>query len=293
MAERSMAGASPSAARILIVDDEPNIRSSLTRALNLLGYKAESAASGPEALARLKQAPCDLMVLDMVMPGMHGTEVMQQAKKMRPELLIIVLTGNATLESAIAALKSHATDYLLKPVRTPMLAAVIAEALQERTGRMLKHNHLRTAVEALEEVEMLERQLGDETAGPESRERGAGRAEPRRSTGPLDLRRVLQVGPLILDRQKRLVLSMGAQTRTRELTRGEADILAVLMTCPDQVLTSRELVRAAWGYEMEEAESGNLVRPYISRIRQKIEGDPGALQLIQTIRGRGYLLSVK
>ena len=66
-------------------------------------------------MAALARQPYDLMVLDMVMPGMHGVEVMRRARELRPDLSIIVLTAHATVESAIASVKSDVTDYMLKP----------------------------------------------------------------------------------------------------------------------------------------------------------------------------------
>ena len=88
--------------RLLIVDDEFNLRTSLGEVLRLRGFQVDEAASGLEALTLLERGAYDLMVLDMVMPGMHGVEVMRRAREMRPDLAVIVLTAHATVESAIA-----------------------------------------------------------------------------------------------------------------------------------------------------------------------------------------------
>ena len=93
--------------KLLVVDDEPHIRAPLVRALSLIGYDVGEAASGREALALLEQSTYDLMILDILMPDLNGIEVMQRAHRKWPELLIIVLTGNASLESAIVALRSE------------------------------------------------------------------------------------------------------------------------------------------------------------------------------------------
>ncbi len=280
-----------SLAHILVVDDEPNIRSSLTHSLRLLGYQAEGAGSGPEALAMLKQTPCDLMILDMAMPGMHGTEVMLHVRRLRPDILIIILTGNATLESAIAAVKSDAVDYLLKPVKTSVLVAAIAQALQKRTGELHRQQLVHSAMQALEEAEGQSPREPDVQPAPSIAGQPSPSGETKTPVGQLAQVRFVQIGSLVLDRQKRLVLCEGDPERTKELTKGEADILAVLMVFPNRVLTSRDLVRAAWGYEIEEAEARSLVRPYVFRIRQKIESRPDKPQVIQTVRGSGYLLN--
>ncbi len=119
-------------ALVLVVDDEPNVCSALTRSLTLSGYRADAASSGHQALGLLQRTPYDLMLLDLRMPGMDGVEVMQRAREVRPDLLIIVLTGHATLESAITAVESHATDYLLKPVSLHDVATAVATALLQR-----------------------------------------------------------------------------------------------------------------------------------------------------------------
>jgi DNA-binding response OmpR family regulator len=123
-------------ARVLIVDDEPGVRSVLSRFLNLLGYCADEAACGQEALDMLERALYDVIVLDIRMPGMDGVEVMQRVHQKRPDLPTILLTGHASVESAIAAVKSRAADYLLKPVGMRDLAAAIARALQQRAQQM-------------------------------------------------------------------------------------------------------------------------------------------------------------
>jgi len=123
----------PTAKRVLVVDDEAAVRSALARSLTLLGYSADAAASGYQALRMLEHMPYDVMVLDIRMPDMNGVEVMRRSRQVYPDLRIILLTGHATLESAIAAVRSHAADYLLKPSSVHDIAAAIARALQERT----------------------------------------------------------------------------------------------------------------------------------------------------------------
>ncbi len=118
--------------RVLVVDDESSVRLALTRYLNLLGFRATAAASGYQALEMLKREPYDAMVLDIRMPGMDGIEVMRQAHQRYPHLCIVLLTGHASLESAIAAVRSHADDYLIKPAGGRDIATAIARALQDR-----------------------------------------------------------------------------------------------------------------------------------------------------------------
>ena len=261
------------ATRLLIVDDEAQIRASLTRALSLMGFAVEAAASGEEALERLERALYDVMVLDIHMPGMGGVEVMQRAHQIRPQLLIVVLTGHATLESAIAAVKSEAVDYLLKPASVYDIASAVTKALRKRDEQIRRKRLIRVMGEALDALRQ-----ADELPAP---------ASPQESPEP----RLLNAAPLTLDCQRRLVVVDNEPGRTVELTAGEAAILAALMAHPDRVLSCGDLVGMAFGYDADEREAASVVRPYVCRLRGKIETIFAKTSLIRTIRGRGYLFA--
>ncbi|HEC35279.1 MAG TPA: response regulator, partial [Anaerolineae bacterium] len=126
--EGSRAFLSTAQARVLVVDDERRLRSALVSSLSLLGYQVDQAASGQQALEMLRQRSYDLMLLDIRMPGMDGIEVMHRVRQVCPGLVIIVLTGHASLESAITAVKCDAADYLLKPIGLSALADAVANA---------------------------------------------------------------------------------------------------------------------------------------------------------------------
>jgi len=256
-------------ARLLVVDDEPNVRAALARSLNLRGYRADEASTGFQALRMLQTTPYDLMVLDLRMPGMDGVEVMQSAKTMRPELLIIVLTGHATLESAIAAVKSNANDYLLKPASVHDVAAAVAQALQER-AQALRRQHL---------LEVMDQTLDALRA-----------AETPPQVSPR-LERFVRSGPVTLDTEKRLAVVGGTPPRTTELTENEMKILIHLMERPDQVVSNRELAEMALGYDVFDQEAQGIVRPHVFRLRRKLESDPRSPRLIRTVRGRGYIFT--
>lgn len=250
--------------RLLIVDDEAHIRSALVRALNLVGYYVEEAASGKEALTLLTEASFDLMVLDLCLPDIKGVEVMQRAHQLKPGLLTIILTGNATLESAIAAVKSEAADYLLKPAGAHEIIDAITRALQKRSARTQKEQLVRA-------LDLLQSD-----------------AAPALLSGANGH---LSVAPLNLDRSNRLVTVNDEPVRTIALSRGETVVLAGLMARPDQALSCQKLIQAAWGYQVDRKEAESIIRPYISRLRSKLEHDRTKPRLIVTVRGRGYLFS--
>jgi len=260
-------------ARLLVVDDEANLRTGLRDLLGLMGYYVEEAASGHEALGMLESASYDLMVLDIRMPGIDGVEVMHRARRMYPDLPIIVLTAHASLESAIAAVKTGAADYMLKPFNIEDLEATISQALKEYAEQQRHQQLLDLIGSALDTLGQAEGHT----------------VSPAPSSDRSD--RFLHVASLTLDRHKRLVVMQGDPPETVELTEGEAAILAAMMQRPNQVLSCSELVEAAMGYTLEEQEAQNQVRLYVFRLRRKIEADPADPRLICTVRGSGYFLS--
>ncbi len=256
-------------ARLLIVDDEPHIRSPLVRVLTLLEYAVDEAGSGEEALTLLERTSYDLMVLDMRMPGMDGVEVMYRARYLQPDLLIIVLTGHASVESAIAAVKLEAVDYLRKPAGTREIVDAITRALQKRPKRSPP-----------------QQQFEREPISPPPLETPPPASFPYSSSHG---ERFIHVYPLRLDRQKRLVtIDDSPATSPIEMTKGETAVLASLMAYPGLVLSCQKLVHTAWGYDETEEEAENIIRPYISRLRRKLEVDPKSPRLIHTVRRRGY-----
>ena len=269
-----------SKSRLLVVDDEAHVRVTFGELLRRRGYHVEEASSGQQALAVLQSVPCDLMVLDMLMPGMSGVEVMKRARQMRPDLLIIVLTAHATVDSAIAAVKSDITDYMLKPCSVDDLAITISRALQERANQLRRQRLLNRVGEAMGALLQAEA-TADATTTP-----------PAPLPLPSPSAPTLRVGSLTLDRDKRLVTVEDEPIRTVELTEGEAAILIALMEHPNQVFSCSQLADAALGYEgMDKWTVESVVRSSVFRLRQKIETAPDSPRLICTVRGRGYYLS--
>jgi signal transduction histidine kinase len=100
---------------ILIVDDEEGVQASLVKAFSLEGYQAVGAGSGTQALWLLKRQAFDVLLTDLVMPDFDGLALLEQAQAIAPSMVVIVMTGGATVESAVRALKGGAYDYVLKP----------------------------------------------------------------------------------------------------------------------------------------------------------------------------------
>jgi two-component system, cell cycle response regulator len=101
--------------RILVADDDESLRSVLKQVLSMDGYEVTLTASGEEALAAFKKEPCSLIITDIRMGKMNGITLLQEVKRLRPDTQVIIMTSNATLDTAITAIQAGAYDYLTKP----------------------------------------------------------------------------------------------------------------------------------------------------------------------------------
>jgi DNA-binding NtrC family response regulator len=118
--------------RILAVDDQRYFRELIEGTLAEQGFEVRTASSGDEALAILEQSVFDIVITDLVMPVMSGTELVQRVKERNPEQDIVVVTGVVDVKSAVDAMRLGATDYLLKPYDRDMLVASLESILQRR-----------------------------------------------------------------------------------------------------------------------------------------------------------------
>jgi two-component system NtrC family response regulator len=132
--------------RILVVDDEPNLRRVTQLKLQQAGYDVATAAGGEEALALLAKSPQDLVITDLKMPGLSGIDLLRRVKEDLPELIVIVVTAFGTIESAVEAMKLGAYDYIIKPVHSDALKLVVSRALEHHRLRQEVQN-LRSAVD--------------------------------------------------------------------------------------------------------------------------------------------------
>jgi two-component system response regulator HydG len=128
-----MSEAGPTMKRtILVVDDDRTGRETLAEAVDEMGYEVASAAGGPEALDILRQREIDIILTDLKMPGMDGLELLARAKEVRPDVFVILVTAFATVDTAVAAMKAGAYDYVMKPIDLRQLRVLLARAGQSR-----------------------------------------------------------------------------------------------------------------------------------------------------------------
>jgi signal transduction histidine kinase len=144
--------------RVLIIDDETNIRSTLGDFMMLSGYEADTAPDGPRGMDLLGSKSYDLVLLDLHMPGMDGIAVTEWIRETHPEIPVIVMTGHATVESSIRALRLGAYDYIQKPFTLDEIERTIGNCLEKQ--RLQKRNTELTILnERLREIERIKDDL--------------------------------------------------------------------------------------------------------------------------------------
>jgi excisionase family DNA binding protein len=124
-------GPAPERARVLVVDDEETIRNLLSKTLALADYQVDVAADGRIALDRMRIIHYDLLITDLRMPGVDGLSVIREARRLKADLPVLIVTGYSTEASAIEAINLGVQGYLPKPFRVPRVLAAAAKALGE------------------------------------------------------------------------------------------------------------------------------------------------------------------
>ncbi|MDO3410253.1 response regulator transcription factor [Saccharibacillus sp. CPCC 101409] len=236
---------------VLIIEDEDKIGRLLELELEYEGYRTGRAASGTEGLEIYRQGGWDLVLLDVMLPGLSGIEVLRRIRASDPRTPVILLTARDSVEDKVAGLDLGASDYVTKPFRIEELLARVRSALRVRAALES------AAPEAAGEG-------SDETAGPAGGE--------------------LSAGDLRLNERTREVFRAD---RRIDLTPREFDLLVFLLRNQRQVLSREQLIREVWGYDY--AGDTNIVDVYIRYVRKKI-GEADTPELIQTVRGVGYVL---
>ena len=263
-------------ASILVVDDEPAARRSLASLLRHAGYSIVEAGSGREALDTITRQRFDLVILDLKMPDLDGNQVLAKARPVAQDAVFIILTAFGTLDSAVAALRNGAFDYLLKPSSLQEIVHSVEAGLAERQQKLV----------ARDPVALLERALAGLKAAPqEALPPPASMPAPASDSEP---DRFLQTREITVDTLKRLVAVRGQRV---DLTPTEFEILVYLLRCRDRVVSARELASHLRECDMDERDARLLLRTHMHRLRQKLEVDPENPRILNTVRGSGFRIT--
>jgi two-component system OmpR family response regulator len=241
--------------RVLVVDDEPNIRELVQVALNFHGCAVATGATGAEALQLADAYDPDLIVLDVLLPDIDGFEVCQRLRSAANDVPVIFLTARDATVDTVTGLTIGGDDYITKPFSV--------EALVARVRAVLRRTERRR----------------DRAAGGAGGARGYGAG----GGSGQDTGATLRVADLELDEDHWVVRRAGVQV---ELSPTEFRLLAYLMRNQGLMLTRKQLLENVWGWGY--AGQSQVLETYVSYLRRKL--DPLGPPLIHTQRGVGYSL---
>ena len=236
---------------VLLAEDDRAIRHALERALTLEGYEVTAVADGVEALAQAHKTPPDILLLDVMMPGIDGLQVCRVLRAEGDRTPILMLTALVETADRIAGLDAGADDYVVKPFDVEEVFARLRALLRRTTP------------------------VGVGTGG------GAGDVPAREPQVP---ERQIEAAGIRMDLQARRVWR---GTRELELTRTEFELLELLLRNAGIVLDHSTIYDRIWGYDFGPGSKNLAV--YVGYLRRKLD-EPGAPQLIHTVRGVGYVL---
>jgi DNA-binding response OmpR family regulator len=266
-----------SAATVLVVDDDSGVRFYLEELLTRDGHRVVAVDSGESALDVMQNEEFDLALLDLRLKGIGGMEVLSALRQNSPDTVAIMLTGHGSIESAVAALRQGAHDYLFKPCKTVELRESVRQGLLKRQEKLQQRQLLTRLEQALNQRP----DPGHSTRLPNSA------PVLVEATSPQEQGRFIQRGDLMIDIMRHVITLDG---QLLELSPTEFDLLAHLSSEAPRVVSSQELVREVQGYDSDPAEARDIVRYHIYRIRQKVKKKTNNTDLIRTVRGIGYTI---
>ncbi len=257
---------------ILMVEDDDRTRMALVDMLARAGYHVVPACDGAQALDLLKEHSFDVVVTDIRLGDVDGIEVLHAARSEVPPPAVILLTGYGSLETAIAALRAGAFDYLLKPCAPTALLECVSHAIERRNSDLRQ-------VDALQHIAQIITQFQQNTP--------SARVEPvlqhyGDATYQNHLDPVIRIGNLCIDRLRHTVLY---QDLPVHLTPTEYDLLVCLAEAGERVLSYREIIRHTHDQDIEDGEAHSLLKSHIRNLRRKINPN-----YIISVRGVGYVI---
>jgi DNA-binding response OmpR family regulator len=239
----------------------------------------EEAGSAESALHILSRYSFDLVLTDIRMGEISGLDLLAEIRKHWPDVVVILLTGYASLESAIQALRRGAHDYLLKPASIHEVRSSVREGLAKRHEALRRQELMANLREGILELSQGQGEGTSQRPSPEApgTQQNEGRSPPRR----------LQVGDLTVDRAEYLVAVAGIGI---DLTPTEFRLLVYLLENRGRVVPYEELVQKVHGYECDPFEARQLIIPHVSNLRRKLRTTADSPDPIKNVRGVGYTL---
>ena len=275
-------------AHILIVDDEDLNRYAISKNLQKVGYTVSEASNAADALEMLSHYEYDVVLTDIKMPGeMDGVELLRHIRMDSPDAVVILMTGFASLPSAVEALRLGAHDYFIKPGSISDLRNTVGRGV-ERAKNLKRRKALLDAIR----LDIYELARNDGAALPLTNAlaavTGASSFEGGRWKEPEVPVVSMQIGALTVY-PGRYQISVGDQPI--DLTPTEFELLMYLGANSGRVVPCHELVREVRTYAVDEAEAREVIRPHISNLRRKLKSAGQSPDLIVNVRGLGYRMN--
>lgn len=269
---------------LLIVEDDDTARTLLCSVLERTGYRVTAAPDGETAIRLLEASLSsvdrpdgyDVVITDIRMEGTDGISVMHAAKQQKIPPAVILMTGYSSVETAVAALRANAYDYLLKPCDTNDLLRCVEGAVKYRSTELQRVKALSLLTQGLTQLQATQQNTLH-----------ANKANLPIGENALmedQLKRFIIVGDLSIDILRH---SATFQNKALQLTPIEYQLLYTLAQTPSNVLNYEEIVKYTHGTVVGTSEAQVLLRAHVRNIRRKI--DPS---YIVNIRGIGYMLAV-
>lgn len=262
-------------AKILIVDDEANLRKTMRVILSKAGFEVEEASEGKEALKILNGKDFDMAFVDLQMPGIGGIELLGKIRELDKDLPVIILTGNATLDTAIEAVRKGARDYIFKPADPNLIIARIRDILSEEKQPSRQREIVNQIQELVAELQTVTDQDGEVTQGLYN------------TLPAVDPERFLRKGVFILDLHARHLM---LNNEYLALSPSNFDYMVTLVRHSPKSISYEKLVKESQGYDVTRHEAREMTRWRIHELRKTLETDPKNPQYIITMRGNGYRL---
>ena len=233
---------------VLVVDDEPSFTEALSVGLRREGFEVRTAADGRAALAEISESEPDLVLLDVMLPGMSGLDVCREIRK-QSRVPLIMVTARAEEIDAVVGLEVGADDYVAKPYRMRELVARMRAVLRRASDQSLPSLSSRP---------------------------------PSQPSDPLPQPQLIE-GDVVLDIDRHELRVRGELV---SLALREFELLAYLLSHAGRVVTRDSLMQNVWGYDY--VGDTKTIDVHVKRLRAKIEDDPSSPKRITTIRGLGY-----
>ena len=264
-------------ARILVVDDVAAIRYSIGKTLQRIGGQVSTAASAQEALKLMAEQPFDVVLSDIRLPDLNGVELLARIRSQSPDTVVILMTGYASLDTAIDAMRLGAYDYLVKPSDNQDIRRSVTRGL-DHARELKRRSSLLSAIQA--NVRELTNGKAPEIPRSNALINATSSVQVSAST--------VTIGALTIY-PGRYEIGVGEQKIF--MTPTEFDLLLYLVAHKGRVVPCQELVREVRGYTADESEAREVIRPHISNLRRKLAQTGQMHDMIVNVRGIGYRLT--